>query len=151
MLYTHALIPLIEEAYSDLFNQAEKLQDKLDFKASDSCRTPKEMLIECTTSPVFLAATIKNQALAPMDEETWEKGEFESIAASKALWENVKPDLFDAIENFPSEKLLEEIVTPWGTFTWHSFMAYCYWNPMWHAGQLAYIQMIHGDTEMHFG
>jgi hypothetical protein len=150
MLYTQALPKLIEEAYGDLFKQADALKDRLDFKAAESNRTPLEMVVECVTSPMFLADTIKNQALAPMDEETWEKPGFESLEQCKAAWDEAKPALFEAIQNFPSEKLEEQIVTPWGTFSWYSFMAYCYWNPMWHAGQLAYIQMMHGDTDMHF-
>ncbi len=150
MQYLTALLPLIDDAYSDLFKNAEKLADKLNYKASETTRTPLEMVVECVTSPMFLAQTIKDKALAPMDESTWEKPGFESLDQCKTAWQEVKPLLFEAIENFPEELLLEEIVTPWGTFAWRDFIAYCYWNPMWHAGQMAYIQMIHGDVEMQF-
>lgn len=150
MRYTDALIPLIEEAYADLFKNAELLGDMLGFKASEATRTPFEMVVECVMISAFLADTFKNMAVAPMDESGWEQHGFASLDDCKAAWEQAKPALFDAIKNFPQDKLEESIVTPWGTFTCVQFMAYCYWNPMWHAGQMAYIQMIHGDAEMHF-
>lgn len=150
MTYLSALIPLIEEAYADLFRNADQLADKLDYKAAETCRTPMEIVCECATSPRFLAETIANRSLAPMDESTWERADIDTLAKAKSEFETAKAALFIAIEGFPSELLLNSIETPWGTFTWRDFIAYAYWNPMWHAGQLAYIQTIHGDTEMHF-
>jgi hypothetical protein len=150
MQYLDALIPLIETAYSDLFKNAAELSDKLDYKASETTRTPLQVVAECVTAPLFLAQTIKGQTLAPMNDETWEKPGLETLAKCEAEWNSVKDELFEAIRTFPSDKLLENIETPWGTFPWRDFIAYCYWNPMWHAGQLAYIQSIHGDVEMHF-
>jgi hypothetical protein len=150
MKYVHALPPMIEEAYQDLFKNAEQLGDRLDYKASPTCRTPLELVRECATSPTFLAATIRDRKLAAMDESTWENNSLTSLEACRDAWEAAKGDLFGAIEGFPDDLLLSEIETPWGTFKWRDFIAYAYWNPMWHAGQLAYIQTIHGDTDMHF-
>ena len=145
MLYTNALVDLIEEAYKELWENAEKLEGKLDYKAGEKNRTPMEMLVECATVPGFLAPALENQALPPMDGEHPDAG-LKTIADCKAHFESVKGSLYDAIKNFPQDKLGDTIETPWGTFTWMSFMAYCYWNPMYHVGQLGYIQMIHGDT-----
>jgi hypothetical protein len=152
MTYQEALPALIEEAYGDLFKNAERLgPDKLHYKAADSNRTPLEMLIECATVPPFLAQVIRDRAMpANIGEEPHDNSGFDSVESCKAMFESVKEDLFAAIRNFPGDKLLETIETPWGTFTWRDFMAYAYWNPMYHCGQLAYIQMIHGDTAMDF-
>lgn len=144
MLYTDALVDLIEDAYQELWENAHKLEGKLDFKVADSNRTPMEMLVECATVPGFLAPTIRNQALPPMEGEQ-PSFDLKSIAECQAHYDSVKADLFDAIKNFPQDKLKDKIETPWGTFTWQQFMAYAYWNPMYHVGQLGYIQMIHGD------
>ncbi|MBL8059610.1 MAG: hypothetical protein JNK63_02710 [Chthonomonas sp.] len=145
MLYTDALIDLIEEAYSELWENATKLEGKLDFKPSDSNRTPMEMLVECSTVPGFLAPTIRNRELASMEGDH-SYPELKTIEACRAHFESVKGDLYDAIKSFPQDKLKDKIETPWGTFTWMSFMAYAYWNPMYHVGQLGYIQLMHGDT-----
>lgn len=150
MTYQEALIPLIEDAYNDLFKNAQRIADKLDYKAAPTCRTPLDMVVECVTSPHFLAPTIANRALAPMDEESYANHGITSLEAAQAAWEAAKPSLYAAIREFPSDQLEVPIETPWGTFPWRDFIAYCYWNPMWHAGQLAYIQTIHGDTDMSF-
>lgn len=150
MTYQDALVALIDDAYGELFKNAERLGDKLDYKAAPTCRTPLDMLTECATSPMFLAPTLKNRALAPMDEDSMNMPSFGSIAEAKAAWESGKEALYDSIRTFPSDQLEVKIETPWGTFPWRDFMAYAYWNPMYHVGQLAYIQMIHGDTDMAF-
>ncbi|QYK56562.1 MAG: hypothetical protein KF733_03560 [Fimbriimonadaceae bacterium] len=146
MTYQDALARLIENAYDELFTNAEKLKDNLDYKAAESNRTPRQMLVECATVPPFLAETLKNRALASMDGE--EGSASMSIEEAKAHYESVKGALLDAVRNFPADKLEEKIETPWGTFAWYEFMSYAYWNPMYHVGQMAYIQMIHGDTSM---
>lgn len=149
MTYQEALVPLIEEAYSDLFKNAEKLDGKLDFKPTSDNRTPMEMVIECATLPPFLAQTIRNRALPPnTPDEPHASDGFKSIAECRDHFNSVKGELFEAIRSFPSENLLETIETPWGTFTWRDFISYAYWNPMYHVGQLAYIQMMHGDKSM---
>lgn len=149
MDFTSTIVPLISNAYVELFKQATVLEHMLDYQVCETCRSPKEMLIECVALPTFAAKTITSLALPTIDESTWEYEEFVSLKECHSNWERVKPDLFLAIKSFPQEKLLEEIQSPWGTFPWRDFIAYCYWNPMWHAGQMAYIQMIHGDEKMH--
>ncbi len=150
MTYQEALVPLIESAYEDLFKNAERLKDKLDYKAAESNRTPMEMVVECATVPPFLAKTIRDMAVAPMDGDEPHASGGMTLEQARAAYESSKADLFDAIRNFPAEKLEEKIETPWGTFAWRDFISYAYWNPMYHVGQLAYIQMIHGDTAMDF-
>lgn len=149
MTYQEALIPLIEDAYADLFRNAEKLGDKLGYKAGEKNRTPLEMLVECATVPQFLGPVIRNRALPENMDEPGEFPGLDSVAACRAHFDSVKAELYDAIRDFPDDKLLEKIETPWGIFPWRDFMAYAYWNPMYHVGQLAYIQMTHGDTSMH--
>jgi hypothetical protein len=151
MTYQEALVPLIEAAYDDLFKNAERLGDKLQYKASETTRTPMEMVIECATVPPFLAQVVQDRAMpAEVPSEPHDSSGLETVAACKAHYESVKGGLFEAIRGFPGDKLLDTIETPWGTFTWRDFMSYAYWNPMYHVGQLAYIQMIHGDTAMDF-
>lgn len=148
MTYQEALVPLIEDAYAQLFSNAEKLSDKLDFKASKDNRTPLEMLVECVTMPDFLAPVIRNRALPENTDDYEEPKGLDSVDACKRHYEKAKNGLLEAIRNFPAEHLHDEFDTPWGHFSWLSFIAYAYWNPMYHVGQLAYIQMMHGDTKM---
>lgn len=149
MRYQDTLVRLIEDAYIELFKNGERLGDKLNYKASETTRTPLEMMVECVTNPPFLGKTIADRAMAPFDESATYP-DLTSVEACKAHYESVKGTMLEAIRSFPDDKLMEEIATPWGTFKWYDFMAYAYWNPMYHVGQMAYIQMIHGDTAMDF-
>lgn len=150
MTYQEALPDLIDEAYNELFKNAERIKDKLDYKAAESNRTPMEMLVECATVPPSLAKTIRARAMPNDAGEMHATDGLDSIEACRSYYESVKGELFEAIRSFPEEMLTQDIATPWGTFKWRDFMAYAYWNPMYHTGQLAYIQMIHGDTSMDF-
>lgn len=149
MDFISTYVPLISNAYLELFKQAAHLENMLDYRASRTCRSPKELLLECVSLPTYATLALNSRELPPLDESDWVYKQFESLDSSRADWEAVKPDFLKAIERFPTEKLLEEVKSPWGTFSWRDFIAYCYWNPMWHAGQLAYIQMIHGDERFH--
>lgn len=149
MDFASTIVPLISNAYGELFKQAAVLEGMLDYRASKTCRSPKEMLLECVSLPTYATIALNSRELPPLDDFNWAYLEFESIESSQADWETVKPKLFKAIEGFPPDKLLEEIKSPWATSCWRDFIAYCSWNPMWHAGQLAYIQMIHGDDHSH--
>lgn len=146
MKYTDALPDLIEGAYKELFEAADKVA--LDYKAAESNRTPLEMIVECATVPGFLAPTIRALAMPPMDGPMPTFDHLKTVDDCRQHFDSVKADLYDAIRAFPQERIMEKIATPWGTFTWVEFMSYAYWNPMYHYGQIAYIQMIHGDTSM---
>lgn len=153
MTYQQAIVPLIEDAYKDLFKNARRLSDKLDYKVSETNRTPLQMLQECATVAAGLVPILDARAMVG-SESDWAEAEKQmasltTIEACEAEYERNKTELLRAIADFPEERLEELIETPWGTFPWRDFIAYLYWNPMYHTGQLAYVQMIHGDAEMH--
>ncbi|RYG30577.1 hypothetical protein EON81_24670 [bacterium] len=154
MTYQQAILPLIEDAYKNLFGNADALAGKLDYKASETTRTPLELVVECVQSPkmfieVFRAGRMPEDVNAEYEKSIEDAKRLTDVAACRAEYESYKADLFEAITSFPEARLAEDIETPWGTFPWRDLIAYLYWNPMWHAGQLSYIQTIHGDTEMH--
>lgn len=149
MMYQEALVALIDDAYGDLFRNAEPLSDKLDFKATENNRSPREILAECATGPAFLAQVLRTRAMPENVPDEPHDQAVQSVEDARVKFESLKGDLYDAIRTFPTEALMETIETPWGTFAWRDFMAYAYWNPMYHVGQLAYIQMMHGDTNMY--
>ena len=154
MTYQQAIIPLIEDAYKTLFSNAEALSDKLDYKPSEAARTPLELVVECVQSPKMLAGILRagkmpEDANAEYEASMEEAKSLTSIEACRAEYEAHRGEIFDAIRGFPEDRLAEDVETPWGTFPWRDFIGYMYWNPMWHAGQLSYIQTIHGDSEMH--
>ncbi|RYG29153.1 hypothetical protein EON81_27220 [bacterium] len=153
MTYQQALVPLIQDAYKTLFTNADSLAGHLDYKAAETTRTPIELVVECVTAPTMLAKILRAGRMVedvPDDLETSTVEGLTDVASCRAYWETKKDEVFGAIADFPEERLEEPIETPWGTFPWRDLIAYLYWNPMWHAGQLSYIQTIHGDTAVRF-
>ena len=56
----------------------------------------------------------------------------------------------ELIEAIPDERLAEERAMPWGqTMTLAERRFICYWNLTYHNGQVNYLQLLLGDTEMH--
>jgi len=149
MTFQEALVTQIDDAYEDVWKYAGFIEDHLDYKPSDATRTPLQILQEVSTSPVALIGIIRNFKMPEtFDEDPSLYASLTSVAACKEFYDQHADDLKAAVLEFPSEKLTDTIETPWGTFTWVQFLSYLYWNPMWHAGQLAYIGMIHGDSRM---
>jgi hypothetical protein len=149
MTFQEALVTQIDDAYSDVWKYAEMIEDHLDYKPSETTRTPLQILQEVATIPTGLTGIISTLKLPETFEEDPSLYEnLTSIAACKEFFEAHVGPLKEAVLAFPSEKLTDSIDTPWGTFTWVQFLSYLYWNPMWHAGQLAYIGLIHGDSRM---
>ena len=128
MTYQQAIVPLIEDAYDNLFANAEPLSDKLDYKPSEAARTPLQLLQECVTAPAMLARTIRAGKM-PEDTDLSEEGAAKAyegltdVASCRERWESTKEDTFAAIREFPEGKLQEKIETPWGTFPWFDFTA----------------------------
>jgi phage antirepressor YoqD-like protein len=149
MTFQEALVTQIDDAYSDVWKYAEMIEEHLDYKPSEATRTPLQLLQEVATMVDGFAGIITTQKFPETFEENSELyASLTSIAACREYYESKVGAVKEAVLAFPSDKLTETIDTPWGTFTWVQFMSYLYWNPMWHAGQLAYIGLIHGDSRM---
>ena len=149
MTFQEALVTQIDDAYSDVWKYAEMIEDHLDYKPSEATRTPLQLLQEVATMVDSLTGIIIDRKMPETFEDNTELyAGLTSIAACQEYYDSKVEALKAAILAFPSNKLTDTIETPWGTFTWVQFMSYLYWNPMWHAGQLAYIGLIHGDNRM---
>lgn len=147
MTVTEALPLQIDDAYERLFTSAERLADKLDYRAGPQNRSVLELLRECVTMPGFLAPMLIDRKLPPMDGSP-DQSHLTDVAACRAEWTGNREALFAAIRAFPHDALGETVDTPWGTFTWLQMLDYAQWNVNYHAGQLAYVELTHGITEM---
>ena len=149
MTFQEALVTQIDDAYSDVWKYAGFIEDDLDYKPSEATRTPLQLLQEVSTVVDGMAGIIRDRKFPDhFEEQPGLTESLTSVEACRAHFEANIGAVKDAILAFPSENLTDTIDTPWGTFTWVQFLSYMYWNPMWHAGQLAYIGLIHGDSRM---
>ena len=99
---------------------------------------------------------IKGEKTEP-SQDAWQK-----MLEERAAWKTVDDcekvskenltALFDAIKNCSDERLKDTQWLPYDggrDFTIQEIMEYPRWNATYHLGQIAYIQILLGDKEMH--
>ncbi len=128
--------------------------DKQDWKPVEGTRSALSQIQECAVINPFFASILRDRAVPEM-----KPGEYEATCARLdtvkkavgALSEATK-GLVAAIEAFPEELLGDSITLPFGPglpMTFEQVMFAAYWNMTYHQGQIAFIQTMYGDHEMH--
>ncbi len=128
--------------------------DKQEWKPLDEGRTVLSQLQECATAPVFFAKILRDRAVPPMEEGAFERAlaELDTVEKALAALDVNTADLLGVMGAFPDEQLAATIVMPWGggmPMTFEQLLFMTYWNVVYHYGQIAYIQTLYGDREMH--
>ena len=150
-------IKMTKEAEGSLFRAARHVpEDKRDeWKPLGEARSVLSQLVECATVPYFFASVL---AGAPMDlsspEAQAKRRELEasitSVESAEAVSKKAHELLFKAIAEVPDSDLDAKRPMPWDPSTTAAdVMFFAYWNLVYHIGQINYIQLMLGDTEMH--
>ena len=144
------LIKLIQDGLPLLTNAAKAVPaDKYDWKPEPTARSTRELFTEAVT---MLSNTAKmlDQHEIPSDYDEVSKGNSAKNADELSLQaQQDSQTLFAAIRAFPQADVETTIDLPCGVFSYFQMMSYPYWNLIWHAGQINYIQTLYGDTQMH--
>lgn len=128
--------------------------DKQTWSPLDKGRAALSQVQECAVINLFFATILRDMAVPEM---SWTEYEAECAAldtqekAVAALAGSVET-LVSAIEGFSSERLAESVTLPFGggmPMTFEEVMFAGYWNMVYHQGQVAFIQTLYGDSEMH--
>ncbi len=128
--------------------------DKQDWKPLDLGRSALDQVQECAVINGFFTGILRDQAVPPLD---W--GAYKAACAAldtpdkatTALTDSAKA-LAAAIEAFPEDKMDDTVTMPFAegmVMTFGQVMFAAYWNMTYHTGQIAYIQTLYGDNEMH--
>jgi hypothetical protein len=142
-----------------LFQSARAMpEDKLDWKPADDARTALDIVRECAYTPAGLPGLLAGNGTDPAFLE-----EFGRLAAEARTWttleaveagyrKNIETAL-GAIRACPDEALDQVYPVPFGAgrLTGEQIVMMCYWNMVYHMGQINYIQTQYGDREMHSG
>lgn len=143
------------KAVEDLRANLEAMPpDKQVWRPLDCGRSALDQVQECAVINGFFASILRDRTVPDMD---W--GAYKAACAAldtpekalAALDESGKA-LQAAIEAFPDNKLADSITLPFAegmVTTFAEIMFAAYWNMTYHTGQIAYIQTLYGDTEMH--
>lgn len=130
--------------------------DKWEWAPLDSGRTVLDMCREITMTPKWAVDIING---VPME---WNEESMAATKAEQAQWNtpeecetefNVRIAKLEALYlSLTDEKLKETRWLPFDggrDFTFLEMMEYPRWNLNYHLGQIAYIQTLYGDKEMH--
>lgn len=128
--------------------------DRQTWKPMDAGRSALEMVQECAVLNRFFAAAIRD-GKAP--EWSWDAYKAETARldtpdkAQKAL-EEATDELATAIEGVAETSLDQIVSLPFGegfAVPMRDLLFFASWNMTYHQGQMAYIQTLYGDREMH--
>lgn len=143
------------KASTDLLTKAALAipKDKLEWTPGGKARTTIDILCECAGFPQWIKFAVQNKR-PPTEAESksFQASIIGEIKTTEGLTDILKKEtqnLVEFITAFPEAKLTEEITFPWGTYTIAGSFGFHYWNNTYHLGQLNYLQLILGDTEMH--
>ena len=147
-------VDVLEEQYRDGMNtfwrNAKAMPaDKIEWKPSPDSRTARTLMEEIVMTTGYSAKLISTMQV-PTDSPSMDPSEDKkSIEDMEAEHRASAEDYLKAAKEFPEDKLKDTIELPWGKMTFLEVINYPYWNLMYHYGQIAYIQMMYGDKEMH--
>ncbi len=128
-------------------------EDKHQWSPGGKARSVFDILVECAWFPQWIQYAVENRTI-PSEalSETWKQNILKDNPTVESLGDFILKEtkkLSAFAEQYPEAKLTEEMTFPWGTYTIAGALGFHYWNNSYHLGQINFIQLILGDTEMH--
>lgn len=134
-------------------------EDRLDWAPMGAARTVRDMLAECITSAEGVAVMLTTDFIQGrvgraqfQDRRTQILENYPTLKGLSDLARAKYAELYAVIQNTPDGRLEQEFRLPFAPdkpFTGVDMLFNAYWNLVYHLGQVNYIQMMLGDTEMH--
>ena len=152
------MIDVTRAAATEAFKCAKATAaDKVDWSPMDNGRSVLNLCRELAMCPKWAEDIISG---APQPE--WNEETAAAIKAEQEQWKTIEDceaecnrrleSLFEMYRNMPDERLSESKWLPYDggrDFKMPEMMDYPRWNFNYHFGQIAYIQTLYGDKEMH--
>lgn len=157
MKFQDYIIDATRSSSEALFRYAKAVPaDKVDWSPLDAGRSVLDICREIAMTPTWAADTIEGvpaewseEAFAKIKEE---QSQWKTIDACEAEYKRRAARMEEVYGNVSDEKLKETRFLPYDggrDFTYQEMMNYARWNCDYHVGQIAYIQILLGDREMH--
>ena len=141
------LIRGIESSVVELEKELLKLGEHATWSPLDKGRTAVDQVAECALITDWVAQTLEDFTLAPMDWEAYGTSKASLDTPEKALGA-LKPAserCIAALRQLPSEKAGDVVELPWGeNCTLGELANIVWWNNTYHNGQICYIQTLLG-------
>ena len=144
---------MTRQAWEGLLRTAEFMpEDRREWVPQGKARTFHDYMAECVVMADWGRELIETGEFGAFDPEAYAraKAELNTLDKIKAAGAPAIERLIAAIEAFPDARLEETKQMPWGfTQTYADMLFNAYWNMVYHWGQVNYVQMMLGDTDMH--
>src|SRR5262249_45005288 len=128
-------------------------EDNWNWVPMGAARSLQDILAECALLPDTWHASLLEGPEAPLRypaDFQGEKAKLDTLDKIRAVGDPAVERLCRQIEALPDPDLDETRDMPWGqSMTVADRIFICYWNTVYHYGQVNYIQMMLGDTQMH--
>lgn len=128
-------------------------QDKREWNPGGKARSTKDILVECAGFPQWITFAVQNKRMPTEVEaqnfQTSITSEAKTVEALTEILNKETDKYIEFVKTIPESRYTEEMTFPWGTFTLAATLGFHSWNNTYHLGQINYLQLILGDTEMH--
>jgi hypothetical protein len=158
MKYQEFMVGATRAAMEEAFRYAKAVPaDKVEWKPMDVGRSVLDVCRELAMCPGWAVDIIAKPELPEWSAETQaaieaEQKQWTSVEACEAECKRRLEGLFELFGRISDEKLKETKWLPFDggrDFTVMEMMDYPRWNFTYHLGQIAYIQILFGDRDMH--
>jgi hypothetical protein len=157
MRFQDHIIDETRKAADEAFKYAKATPaDKLDWKPLDSGRSVLAIAQELAKCPEWAHSIVStgkpDWSEEKMAAERAEMDAWTTIDECEAQCKKRLEKLYELYKTMGEDKLRETAWLPFDggrDFTFQEMMDYPRWNFTWHTGQIAYIQTLFGDREMH--
>jgi len=152
------LIGVTKSAAAEAFKYAKAMpDDKVDWRPLDEGRSTLDICREMAMCPKWAEDIISGAEMPEWNEETMaavkaEQEQWKTVEDCEAECNKRMESLIETYRNMPDERLKETKWLPYDggrDFTMPEMMEYPRWNFNYHLGQIAYVQTLYGDREMH--
>lgn len=131
--------------------------DKLEWRPAETSRSVLEICQELALCPLWGLEAITSEKAPEMNEEVMkeaqaEMAKFTTIDACEAECKKNLETLFQYVDGLSDEDLKKTKWLPYDggrDFEVMEMADYPNWNAQYHLGQIAYIQTMYGDHQMH--
>ena len=156
MDYPKLVAKFTRDAIDELMRYAKAVPaDKLTWRPAEHARSVLEILQECATLPAVLAVWLQERPQSPPSTEQYtpywaQAATLTTLEACETALRKNTQRLLQVVETLAAADLSQTAVAPWGkTYTLAEGCMLHHWNLTYHLGQVAYIQLLYGDTEYH--
>ena len=158
MRFQDYIIDSIQKGFDEAFKSARAVpEDKLGWRPLDNGRSVIDQLQELAQSPDYVTGLVRGEKPPEMSEDSWKKVVEErqgwaTIDQCEAIAKERLANFFAAVREVSDQRLSETVWLPYDggrDFTIQEVIEYPRWNANYHSGQIAYIQTLYGDKEMH--